>query len=77
MISVTLVSNNGDGVPTTHAVANGTELEDFLKVHFDGDLEDFTVRVRSNGSSVEAEDDYVLQDEDRISISPRKIDGAQ
>lgn len=77
MIKVTLVTNNGDGVPATFPVAEGTELDDFLKVHFDGDLEDFTVRVRSNGESVEAGDYYVLQDEDRVSIAPRKIDGAR
>ncbi len=76
MIEVTLVSNNGCGIPVRIPVNEGTTLEKFLEVSFDGDPDDFTVRVRCNGTSVQAHRDYVLQNEDRVSLAPRKIEGA-
>lgn len=76
MNNVILVTNDGAGLPRTIPVAEGTTLEAFLKVAFEGDLDDFTIKVRANGASVEAHSDYVLQDGDRVSLSPKKIDGA-
>jgi hypothetical protein len=76
MIEVTLVTNDGGGVPVKVEVVDDTTLGSFLDVHFDGELEDFTVRVRSNGASVQVFDDYVLQDGDRVSLAPKKVDGA-
>ena len=76
MLEVTLVTNDGAGLPCQIPVVEGTMLEDFLAVSFDGNIDDFTIRVRCNGTSCEAHRDYVLQDGDRISLSPTKIDGA-
>lgn len=76
MIEVMLVVNSGGGLPIKHQVVEGITLEKFLEVHFDGDVEDFTVRVRSNGVSVEVHEDYVLHDGDRVSLAPRKVDGS-
>lgn len=75
MIAVTLVTNNGAGVPVRVQVVEGTTLEKFLEVSFDGDPDDFTIRIRANGTSVEGHTDYVLQDGDRVSIAPTKVDG--
>ncbi len=70
MINVTLVSNGGAGLPFQIPVVEGTTLKAFLEVSFDGNVDDFTVRVRANGTSVTVHSDYVLQNEDRVSLSP-------
>lgn len=76
MIEVTLITNDGAGLPVRIPVVEGTTLEEFLEVSFDGNIDDFTIKVRCNGTSCEAHRDYVLCDGDRISLSPTKIDGA-
>jgi hypothetical protein len=76
MINVTLVSNDGSGLPCRIPVVEGTTMERFLEVSFEGNPDDFTIRIRTNGTSVEAHRDYVLQDGDRISMSPKKVDGS-
>jgi len=75
MIEVTLITNEGAGLPARIPVVEGTTLGKFLEVSFDRNLDDFTIKVRANGASVEVHDDYVLQDGDRISLAPSKIDG--
>jgi hypothetical protein len=76
MIEVTLVHNGGAGLPVKTPVVEGTTLEAFLEIAFDGNPDEFTIRVRANGTSVEAHRDYVLQDNDRVSLAPVKVDGA-
>ncbi len=76
MINVTLATNDGDGRPKVIPMVEGVTLGDFLKFVFEGDREDVVIRVRSNGENVEADDDYTLEDGDRVSISPVKIEGA-
>lgn len=76
MIEVTLVTNSGAGLPVRVPVVEGTTLEKFLEVSFEGNPDEFTVRIRANGTTVEAHRDYVLQDGDRVSMAPTKIDGA-
>ena len=76
MIEVTLVTNDGSGLPRKVPVVDGTTLEKFLELSFDGNPDEFTIRVRANGVSVEAHADYVLQTGDRVSLAPIKVDGA-
>lgn len=77
MINVTLISNDGNGIPQRFSVHEETTLGDFLRNHADDiDLEDYNVRVRANGVSVQAHRDYVLHDGDRISVTAKKIEGA-
>jgi len=76
MINVTLVHNGGAGLPVKTPVVEGTTLEKFLEVAFDGNPDEFTIRVRANGTSVEAHRDYVLCEGDRVSLAPVKVDGA-
>ncbi len=76
MINVTLVSNSGAGLPVKTPVVEGTTLEQFLEVAFEGNVDEFTIRVRANGTSVTAHRDYVLCDDDRVSLAPVKVDGA-
>lgn len=75
MIEVTMINNDGAGLPTRIPVVEGTTLEKFLEVSFDGDPDQFMIRVRCNGTSVQVHNDYVLMDGDRVSLTPVKIDG--
>lgn len=75
MIEVMMVTNDGAGLPRRVPVVEGTSLEKFLEVSFDGNPDDFTIRVRANGATVEAHQDYILQDGDRVSLAPKKVEG--
>ncbi|KKN99040.1 hypothetical protein LCGC14_0142850 [marine sediment metagenome] len=75
MIEVTLVSNADGGIPVRIPVVPNTTLEKFLEVSFNGDPDEFLIRIRANGTSIEAYEDYVLQNEDRVSLTPKKIEG--
>lgn len=75
MIQVTLITNDGEGLPVKVPVADDTTLAKFLEVSFQGNPDDFTIRIRANGTSIEAHADYVLQNDDRISLAPRKVEG--
>lgn len=77
MITVTLVTNNGSGLPRRINVNPGTSLNAFLNTHFDDDVSGYQIRVRANGLSVDAHEDYVLCDGDRVSVTPLKIEGAK
>jgi len=76
MITVTLLVNDGSGLPKQMEVVEGTTLKSFLDVSFENDPDDYTIKVRANGASVEAHEDYVLQDGDRVSMAPSKVGGA-
>ena len=75
MVEVTLVTNSGGGIPRKIPVNDNTTLEKFLEIHFDDDPDNFTIRIRANGTSVEAHAEYILQDGDRVSLAPTKVDG--
>ena len=76
MVEVTLVSNDGQGLPVRVPVNEGTTLEQFLIVSFNGNPDDFTIRVRADGTTVECHRDYILKNGDRVSLAPSKIEGA-
>ncbi len=75
MIQVTLITNDGCGLPVKVLINDNTTLEKFLEVSFDGNPEEFTIRIRANGTSIEAHADYILCDGDRISMAPKKVEG--
>ncbi len=76
MITITMITNDGDGTPTEQVINEDTTLGQFLEVHFNGNPDDFVMRIRSHGESVQAHKEYVLKDGDRISFSPSKVAGA-
>lgn len=77
MIDVTLVTNDGSGVPRTTSVREGTTIGDFLDLMFDGEVNDFTIQLRpSGGVSREADLDDVLKDGMRVTLAPVKVEGA-
>lgn len=77
MIEVVLVTNDGAGLPRRIEVESGTSLAGFLDAYFDEDPDDFTVRIRSGGVNVPASGVYLLQNGDRVSLAPSKVDGAK
>lgn len=77
MIQVTLVTNDGSGVPQNTQVREGTTVGDFLDLMFDGDVDNFTIQLRpANGVSREANLTDELSEGDRITLAPAKVDGA-
>lgn len=77
MIEVQLVTNDGSGLPQKLNVRPGTTIEELLELHFDGDVEDFSIQIRDlNETSREAGMDEALQDGCRVTLAPKKVDGA-
>jgi len=74
MIGITLLTPNGNGYTRQVRLHNGTTIGDLFDAEMRGsDLpEDFRIRV--NRTPVAS--DYVLQDKDLVTISPKKIEGA-
>ena len=76
MIEVTLVTNDGSGVPRTTNVRENTTVGDFLDLVFDGNVDEFTIQLRpSGGISREVELDDKLEDGCRITVAPTKVEG--
>ena len=68
------INNDGGGFADYVEVVPGTTVEKFVGQHMPGrDSADFLIRV--NRQPVPK--DYVLQENDRITCTPVKIDGAQ
>ena len=70
MIDVTLIVNDGSNFHNKLAAVDGVDLRNFLWEFFDGNLEEFIVRVQTNGHSARGCNDYVLQDGDSVFLSP-------
>jgi len=70
---VLFVNNDGGGFADYTDVAPGTSVEKFFSQHLPGrDSADFLIRV--NRQPVPRE--YVLQEGDRVTMTPTKIEGA-
>ena len=77
MIKVQLVTNDGNGLPQQVSVREGTTIQELLDIHFDGDVEDFSIQVRKlEQPSRAADSDDQLEDGCRITLAPRKVEGA-
>lgn len=72
-MNVLFLNNDGEGFAKRIEIGSETRLDDFLVENIDGfNADNFVIRVNRQP----AERTYVLQDGDRISASPRKIEGA-
>ena len=68
------VNNDGAGFADYVNVTEGTTVEQFFTIKMDGrEPSDYMIRV--NRQPVPK--DYVLQDGDRVTITPTKIEGAR
>ena len=67
------VNNNGSGFADYVSVTDGTTVEQFFTIKMEGaQTSDYLIRV--NRQPVPK--DYVLQEGDRVTITPTKIEGA-
>ncbi len=67
------INNDGGGWADYVEVAGGTKIDQFFKEKMPGrNSEDYLIRV--NRQPVPR--DYVLQENDRVTITPTKVDGA-
>jgi len=72
-MKVRYLNNEGEGFAGIKEVEDGTTLSAFFNQQFeDSNPDEYTIRV--NSEAYEAE--YVLQEGDRVTISPRNISGA-
>ena len=73
-MKVLYINNLGGGWADYVNVNEGTTVEQFFKQQMPGDrAEDYLIRV--NRQPVPR--DYVLQENDRVTVTPTKIEGAQ
>jgi sulfur carrier protein ThiS len=71
---ILFINNSGAGFADHLDIAEGTTVEQFFKIKMAGQEEaDYLIRV--NRQPVAR--DYVLQEGDRITITPQKIEGAE
>lgn len=76
MISVTFVSNDGNGQSRTVKIREDITVAEFLDVNFGGDPNDYVFSVRpENGTSRRVDLSHVLEDGDRLVAAPSKVEG--
>lgn len=74
IMRILFINNSGAGFADHLDIAEGTTVEQFFKIKMSGQEEaDYLIRV--NRQPVAR--DYVLQEGDRITITPQKIEGAE
>ena len=74
MISILFINNDGAGFADHVEVSEGTTIEQFLAARMPGRKAD-DLLIRVNRQPVARE--QVLQDGDRITVTPTKIEGAR
>ena len=68
------INNTGSGYADHINVAENTTIDQFFTIKMSGEqAEDYLIRVNRNPVPRE----YVLRDGDRVTITPRKIEGAR
>ncbi len=68
------INNDGSGYADYINIAENTNINQFFAIKMQGcEPEDYLIRV--NRQSVVK--DYILQEGDRVTITPRKIEGAR
>lgn len=70
---ILFIDNDGAGFADHIDIAENTTIEQFFKIKMSGkEVSDYLVRVNRQPVSR----DYVLQEGDRVTITPTKIEGA-
>ena len=69
---VMLINNDGGGFADYIDIEAGTTIKSLFAQRIGGDAADFLIRVNRQPTT----GDYVLQEGDRVSITPVKIEGA-
>lgn len=71
-MKVLFINNDGGGFADYLDIQEGTSIKDFVSDSVNGDPHDYLIRV--NRQPVGS--DYVLQENDRVTVTPNKIQGA-
>ena len=70
---ILFIDNDGAGFADHIDIAENTTIEQFFKIKMSGkEVSDYLIRVNRQPVS----HDYVLQEGDRVTITPTKIEGA-
>lgn len=70
---ILFIDNDGAGFADHIDIAENTTIEQFFKIKMSGkEVSDYLIRVNRQPVSR----DYVLQEDDRVTITPTKIEGA-
>ena len=70
---ILFIDNDGAGFADHIDIAENTNIEQFFKIKMSGkEVSDYLIRVNRQPVSR----DYVLQEGDRVTITPTKIEGA-
>lgn len=72
-MQILYINNDGAGYADHIDIAENTTVEQFFKIKMQG-AEEHNYMIRVNRQSVAK--DYVLQEGDRITITPTKVEGA-
>ena len=67
------INNDGSGYANYITIAENTNIDQFFAIKMSGcEAEDYLIRVNRQPVTK----DYILQEGDRVTITPRKIEGA-
>ena len=69
---IMFINNEGGGFADYIEIAHGTTIGKLFQDKIGGKVQDYLIRVNRQPTT----SDYVLQENDRISITPTKIEGA-
>ncbi len=69
---IMLINNDGGGFADYIDIESGTTIKGLFGKEIGGDPADYLIRVNRQPTTAE----YVLQEGDRVSITPVKIEGA-
>lgn len=73
-MKILFINNSGTGYADTIEIAENTTVEQFFKIKMPNQNEsDYLIRVNRQPVSK----DYVIQEGDRITFTPQKIEGAK
>lgn len=71
-MKVMYINNDGGGFADFIDISPGTTVKALFEQRIDGKPEDFLIRVNRQPTT----HDHVLQEDDRVSFTPVKIEGA-
>ena len=69
---IMFINNEGGGFADVIEIAGGTTIGALFQSRIGGKVADYLIRVNRLPTSA----DYILQENDRVSITPVKIEGA-
>ena len=73
-MKILFIDNDGAGFADYLDIAEGTTIEQFFKIKMSGrEVSDYLIRVNRQPVAK----DYILQEGDRVTVTPTKVEGAK